>query len=113
MSRDAHQGSHDALLGKNPAKDLETLFSAELNVTDKTPRAFIACAANDPVVNPFNSLRYFEALQNAGVSSTLHIFPKGGHSIALRNNPGSTNLWTNLCEAWMKELGLLELAVLK
>lgn len=107
MKQDAHQGSHDALLGKDADEKLETLFSGELNVTGKTPLAFIICAANDPVVNPLNSLRYFEALQLAGVSSCLHIFPKGEHSIALRNNPGSTNLWTALCEAWLKENGMV------
>jgi len=108
MKQDAHKGSHDALFGETPGDELETMFSGELNMTPETAPAFITCAANDPVVNPFNSLRYFEALQRAGVSSTLHIFPQGGHSIALRSNPGSTNQWTSLCEAWMKELGLLE-----
>lgn len=108
MKQDAHQGSHDALLGKDAAEKLETLFSGELNVTSQTPQAFITCAANDPVVNPLNSLRYFEALQKAGVSSCLHIFPTGGHSIALRNNPGSTNQWTSLCEAWLNEIGMLK-----
>lgn len=107
MKQDAHQGSHDALLGKDASEELETRFSGELNVTTKTPPAFITCASDDPVVNPMNSVRYYVALQKAGVLSTLHIFPRGEHSIALRNNPGSTNLWTALCEAWMKEMGFL------
>ncbi|HKJ43750.1 MAG TPA: alpha/beta hydrolase [Sunxiuqinia sp.] len=107
MKQDAHKGSRDALLGENASDELETQFSGELNVTAKTPPAFITCASNDPVVNPMNSVRYYMALQKAGVLSTLHIFPRGGHSIALRNNPGSTNLWTDLCEAWLKEMGFL------
>ena len=41
------------------------------------------------------------------MSASLHIFPHGGHSIALRNNPGSTQLWPELCEAWLKEMGFL------
>lgn len=108
MSQDAHQGSHSALLGEKPKEELEVQFSGELNVMEDTPPAFITCAANDPVVNPMNSLRYFEALQKAGVLSSLHIFPDGKHSIALRNNPGSTQQWTLLCEAWMKEMGFLK-----
>lgn len=108
MSQNAHQGSHDALLGKEATEENEKLFSGELNVTNRTPPAFITCAANDPVVNPLNSIHYFEALQQASISASLHVFPEGKHSIALRNNPGSTNLWTELCEAWMKHLGLLE-----
>ncbi|HMC01544.1 MAG TPA: alpha/beta hydrolase [Flavobacteriaceae bacterium] len=107
MSENAHKGSHDALLGKDATEENEKRFSGELNVTKKTPPAFIICAANDPVVNPLNSIHYFESLQKTGVPAALHIFPEGEHSIALRNNPGSTNLWTELCEAWMKHLGLL------
>ncbi len=108
MIQDAHQGSRNALLGKAPDEKLKKLFSSELNVTENTPPAFIICASNDPVVNPLNSLHYYEALQKKGISSCLHIFPKGGHSIALRNNPGSTNMWTLLCEAWLRELGILD-----
>lgn len=96
------------LLGDNTSEELERLFSAELNVTDQTPPAFITCAANDPVLKPINSIRYFEALQNADVMSCLHVFSQGEHSIALRNNPYSTNLWTNLCEVWLTEIGMLE-----
>lgn len=108
MSQNAHKGSHDALLGKDVNVENEKLFSGEFNVTNKTPPAFITCAADDPVVNPLNSIHYFEALLKAGIPASLHIFPEGKHSIALRNNPGSTNLWTELCEAWMKHLGLLD-----
>ncbi len=107
MQQYAHKGSREALLGENPGEEMKSLFSGELNVGEHTPPAFIVCAANDPVVNPMNSLRYFMALQDAGIQSCIHIFPKGKHSIALRNNPGSTNLWTQLCEAWIKEQGYL------
>ncbi|GGA67744.1 hypothetical protein GCM10008015_05630 [Flavobacterium palustre] len=107
MRQNAHKGSHDALLGKNPSPDTEILFSGELNVNSTTCPAFVVCAANDPVVNSLNSISYYEALLKANVKSALHIFPQGGHSIALRNNPGSTELWTSLCEAWLREMGFL------
>lgn len=107
MVKNAHQGSHDNLLGKNAGQDKETLFSGELNVQSDTPPAFVICAADDPVINPLNSMQYYEALLQAKVKSALHVFPEGGHSIALRNNLGSTELWTNLCEAWLKEMGFL------
>jgi len=41
------------------------------------------------------------------VPSSLHVFPQGAHSIALRNNPGSTELWTTLCEKWMVEMDII------
>ena len=108
MKQNAHKGSHDALLGEKASADTETLFSGELNVSSTTCPAFVVCAANDPVINPLNSIQYYEALLKANIKSALHIFPQGGHSIALRNNPGSTELWTALCEAWLKEMGFLK-----
>ncbi|KDN56688.1 alpha/beta hydrolase [Flavobacterium seoulense] len=107
MKQNAHQGSHDALLGKNASLENETLFSGELNVTETTPPAFIVCAANDHVVSPLNSLQYYQALFLKKIQAALHIFPQGDHAIALRNNPGSTQLWTNLCEVWLDEMGFL------
>jgi hypothetical protein len=50
---------------------------------------------------------YYEGLKAHNVEASLHIFPSGGYGIALRNNPGSTNLWTNTCEVWLKEMGFL------
>jgi len=41
------------------------------------------------------------------ISATLHVFPHGGHAIALRNNPGSTETWTNLREMWLIEMDFI------
>jgi hypothetical protein len=51
---------------------------------------------------------FYRALLDNNISATLHIFPQGGHSIALRNNPGSTALWPELCEMWLREIGVIE-----
>ncbi|AWK06255.1 alpha/beta hydrolase [Flavobacterium crocinum] len=107
MTQNAHKGSYEALLGTNPDPKNEQLFSGELNVTSATPPAFVICAADDHVVNPLNSIQYYQALLKANIKAALHIFPQGDHNIALRNNPGSTQLWTVLCEAWLNEMGFL------
>ena len=107
MTQNAHKGSYEALLGKNADSKNEQLFSGELNVTAVTPPAFVICAADDHVVNPLNSIQYYQALLKAKVKAALHIFPQGDHAIALRNNPGSTQLWPVLCEAWLTEMGFL------
>ena len=100
-----HKGSREAMLGKSPSAELVNEFSNEKNVHELTPPAFIVHASDDPVVNPMNSILYYQALKEQKIDACLHIFPHGGHSIALRNNPGSTNLWTNLCEEWLDEMG--------
>ncbi len=45
------------------------------------------------------------ALVERRVRGSLHVFPSGGHAIALRNNPGSAEEWTRLCKLWLAEMG--------
>jgi acetyl esterase/lipase len=107
MGNVAHKGSKENLLGNNPSAEKIAAYSTQLLVTATTPPAFVTCAFDDNVVPPVNSILFYEALLDKKVSSTLHIFPHGKHAIALRNNPGSTDEWTILCEKWMMEMNLL------
>ena len=107
MGEYAHAGSRKNLLGANPSKELIEKYSLEKQVTATTPAAFIVHAADDKVVNPRKSLMFYNALLDKNISASLHIFPHGGHAIALRNNPGSTETWTNLCEMWLTEMGFI------
>jgi len=101
----AHSGSKKNLLGESPSKALIEHYSPHLNVRPSTPPSFIVHAFNDNSVSVNNSLLFYKALVDNKVQSSLHVFPQGGHAIALRNNPGSTEKWTHLCEAWMIEMG--------
>ena len=107
MGPDTHQGSKDNLLGRAPSKELVQAYSAELQVDENTPPAFIVHAFNDTGVKPENSLMFYQELLKNGITSSLHIFPQGAHSIFLRNNPGSVNLWTLLCEEWLQEMAFI------
>ncbi|AYD47308.1 alpha/beta hydrolase [Arachidicoccus soli] len=104
----AHAGSVRNLLGPNAPDSLLKKFSLQLHVTPTTPPCFITDAINDKTVNPMNSLLFYEALLKNKVVVSFHAFPQGKHSIALRNNPGSTQLWTALCEAWLNEMGIIK-----
>jgi len=108
MGEIANKGSRNNLLGEKPSKELIEKYSNELQVTSKTPPAFIVVAEDDKVVNPQNSLLFYQALRNKGVSASLHVFPQGGHNINLQNNPGSTRLWKELCELWLVEKGFID-----
>jgi acetyl esterase/lipase len=103
----AHAGSVKNLLGPNPSDDLKKRYSVQLRVTADTPPCFIADAVNDKTVNPMNSLLFYQALLQNNVPVSFHAFPQGAHSIALRNNPGSTELWTQLCEMWLIEMNII------
>lgn len=107
MGEYAHAGSKKNLLGENPKQELVEKYSLEKQVTPTTPPAFLVHAFDDKSVNVRNSLMFYNALLDKNISASLHIFPTGGHAIALRNNPGSTEEWTKLCEMWMVEMGFI------
>jgi acetyl esterase/lipase len=107
MGEYAHAGSKKNLLGLNSSKRLNDAFSNELNVTASTPPAFIVHALNDSTVNVRNSLQFYEALLSHHVNASLHIFPQGGHGIRIDDNPGSTDLWLDLLEKWLKEMNFV------
>ncbi|MDE5567117.1 MAG: alpha/beta hydrolase [Muribaculaceae bacterium] len=97
-----HFGSREALLGKNITKaDIEK-FSNEKNVTADTPKAFIMVSADDDAVPLANTLRYYEALTNAGVMSALHIYPFGGHGWGFHDNFPYKADWTKELHDWMR-----------
>ncbi|SFD25443.1 alpha/beta hydrolase [Spirosoma endophyticum] len=102
-----HVGSRKNLLGPNPSKELLDRYSLENSVTATTPPCFLVHAFNDTGVDQRNSLLYYQALVEKKIPSSLHTFPQGGHAIALRNNPGSTQQWVTLCESWLREMNFI------
>ncbi len=83
------------------------LFAIDKSVSSNNPPTLMIHAADDPAVPVLNSVKMFKALKEAGVDKcSLHIFPFGKHSIALRNQPGSTALWPDIAEKWMHEVGV-------
>lgn len=86
----------------------QRLFAIDRAVGRDCAPMLLIHAADDPAVPVMNSVRMFEALQRAGVEDcSLHIFPQGRHSIALRHQPGTTALWPEIAERWMQEIGKL------
>lgn len=81
------------------------LFSIDREVGAHNPPTLLIHAADDPAVPALNSVVMFQALQRAGVKgSSLHLFPQGKHSIALRHQPGTTALWPAIVEGWLQEI---------
>ena len=83
------------------------LFAIDKSVSSSNPPTLMIHAADDSAVPVLNSVKMFEALKRAGVEKcSLHIFPFGKHAIAMRNQPGSTALWPEIAEKWMREIGV-------
>ena len=101
-SKYVHGGSRDNLLGEHPSQELIDLYSNEKQVTDKTPRAFIALADDDTTVDPINSALYYTALKQHYVPACLHSFPVGGHGFGMSLSFKShSNLLSSLSE-WLE-----------
>ncbi|TVQ01455.1 MAG: alpha/beta hydrolase [Balneolaceae bacterium] len=103
--RDAssHSGSRRNLLGDEPSQALVDRFSGELHVTNETPPTFLIHSQDDSGVPVRNSLLYFEALTNNGVSASLHVYPAGGHGFAFGTGNGAVEGWTNVLLNWLKQ----------
>ena len=94
---DAHIGSRDNLLGKNPKPELIELFSNQKQVTKETPPAFVVHSIVDKGVPVSNSDNYVEALKAAGVSYEYIRLEAGAHGFGL------TDKWTPQCIQWLRE----------
>ena len=101
----AHADSKRELLGADVTPERIARFSAENDLPADMAPTLVACAANDPVVKPANSLMMFSALQAAKVPSELHIFEKGGHGLPLKE-AGKDHPWPGLFERFARNHGL-------
>jgi acetyl esterase/lipase len=110
MGENAHQGSKNNLLGKDPSPELVKLLSNELQVTAQTPPCFIWHTYEDTAVKVENSLEFAAALRKAGVSFDLHIYQQGKHGIGLADKPPFTNPhpWSRDCLFWLKVQGFVK-----
>ncbi|GAA4332176.1 alpha/beta hydrolase [Flaviaesturariibacter amylovorans] len=99
-----HKGSRDNLLGTPTDTALTLRYSSELQVTRETPPVFLVHALDDKSVPMENSLLFFTALKDNGVSGELHVFPKGGHGFGMGTGKGAAEGWTTLCLEWMRGL---------
>lgn len=102
-----HRGSRNNLLGPDPSEELLKLLSNELQITEKTPPAFLVHANDDKGVLPENSIRYYLGLQKANVPAELHIYLKGGHGFGIRPATGPAAKWTDRCVEWLGKIGMM------
>ncbi|MBX2898676.1 MAG: prolyl oligopeptidase family serine peptidase [Cyclobacteriaceae bacterium] len=113
-----HHGSRMNLIGgttpnpivKNSKKYFESgmtetdvkKFSAELQVTPRTPPVFITAPLTDDVVPVGNTLAFVAALQQNKVAVETFIYEKGGHGYGMFN-PEAKEQWIDACLRWVKK----------
>lgn len=103
-----HMGSRQCLLGNSPTPELVKHFSNELQITDKTPPAFMVHSIDDGTVPVQNSIRYALAMREHKIPCELHIYQQGGHGYGLAPWGGTHSTWPEACRKWLEVNGFLK-----
>lgn len=93
----AHRGSFVNLTGTEDMAVHEQ-YSLDARVTAQTPPTFLWHTWEDGAVPVENTLLMASALRRSGVLTEAHIFPHGGHGLALANPLTSTSPAQNIAE---------------
>ena len=108
----AHRGSFQNLLGDRASAEAHRMMSLEKQAGSHVPPVFLWHTVADGLVPVENSLLFAGALREAGVPFELHLFPNGGHGLALATaETGSEEGgidphvagWMRLCLEWLAE----------
>lgn len=79
-----HKESMENFLGSKPSKSQMAKYSNDLQVSQTTPRAFIALSDDDKSVLPANGANYYMECYRHDIPASLHIYPSGGHGWGYR-----------------------------
>lgn len=99
----AHHGSFLNLLGAR-YEQLKEEMSLEKQVSADTPPAFLWHTAPDDTVPVENSIYFFQALRAYDIPAELHIYPVGGHGLALADEETSNREGYGIqkeCQSWI------------
>ncbi|HLH04846.1 MAG TPA: alpha/beta hydrolase [Bryobacteraceae bacterium] len=102
-----HLGSLHALLGEKPNPELVRSLSNETQVNPNTPPCFLFHTSDDKVVPVQNSIQFYSALINAGVSAEIHIYLHGRHGVGLAPKDPVLKTWPEHVADWLKVEGFL------
>jgi len=103
--RYAHKGSFANLLGDRPTPELLEEVSLENRVSSEMPPTFLWHTAEDQVVPVQNSLLLADAMRQANVPFSLHVFPHGTHGLGLAARTPLVWEWPKLCTDWLQAVG--------
>lgn len=99
-----HKGSKKNLIGEKPTQKMVDRYSSEKNVTQHTPPTFLFHASDDTGVTVENSLLFYSALNEKGVSATLFVYPNGGHGFSLALKDPFLKGWSDQMVQWINNL---------
>lgn len=93
-----HAGCRTIFLGKDPTPEAKKFTSAEQNVTEQTPPAFVFHSVLDQTVIVHHADKYVEALKAKKVPVEYIRGEHGPHGIGLND------IWTVPCIKWLRDM---------
>ena len=105
--RVTHKGSVVGFLGDRRSDEkMVKAYSNDKQVRKhETPPAIVIMAADDRAVPPLtNGLPYYTALCRAGIPSSLHVYPAGGHGFGFKSTFAYHDQMLNELGAWLDQL---------
>ena len=106
MGEGTHGGSRKNLLGENPSAEMMALFSAEKQVTERTPPTYLTHAADDRIVPSDHSRKFHAALKEKRVATEYLELPSGDHGLDGYQGP-MWNAWQKGVLKWMAGLKII------
>ena len=88
-----------------PPPEKQALYEAmqpDVQLIDQPPPTFIVYSAEDPVVPVENAYRLGAALRAKGVPAETHIYERGAHGFALREQALPIGRWPAACAQWLR-----------
>ncbi len=99
--RIAHRLSGECLLGAKLDDPESERLDLEKRVDSNTPPAFVWHTADDAVVPAANSIRFAQAMWQAGNTCDLHIFPHGPHGVNLALHNPDIQVWPEMAAKFL------------
>ena len=99
----AHRCPQSLVRDKSDKQALAAL-SSELNVTARTPPAFLVHSKDDGGVKYQNSVVMHKALRKHGVPSEIKLYEKGGHGFGIGRKGADSTRWSEDFVAWLFQM---------
>lgn len=87
---------------------LYDIVQPDVHLGGNLPRCFIVYSASDSVVPVVNAYRLAQGLGEKGATVELHVFADAPHGFGIDTVGLPVTGWVAMCEAWMRQCGLLQ-----
>lgn len=82
-------------------------LSPTVRTPGTAPPLLFIHATDDPISSVEHSVTFFLAMKRAGVRAEMHLYAQGGHGFGVRDVGLPCASWTDRCQQWLRQEGIL------